>query len=67
MLFEKNHIAIFKSTNIDNASSTDSPPIYIIWDTFKAYIRGIMKSFSVRKKNELDKGFDKVEKAKAKI
>lgn len=37
----KNHIEMFISTNIENTTSTDRPPMDIIWDTFKVYMRGI--------------------------
>lgn len=53
---------MFISTNNENTTSTDRPPMDIIWDTFKVYMRGIIISFSVKKKKELDKEIDRVEK-----
>lgn len=36
-------------------TSKEKLPVHIIWDAFKEYIRGIIISFSARKKAELNK------------
>ena len=45
----KNHMDIFKQTNFSN-KNTDNPEIGIVWDTFKAYIRGVMIGYSAKNK-----------------
>lgn len=40
---------------INVTDSKEKPPVHIIWDAFKAYIRGIIISFSSRKNTELNK------------
>lgn len=43
----------FINTNVNNGQQ-DTPSPDIIWDTFKAYMRGMIISFSSKKKNDLD-------------
>ncbi len=46
---------------INLSTSKDRPPVHIIWDAFKAYVRGFIISFSSRKKAELDKKVKELE------
>ena len=50
----KEHIDIFKQTNF-SMEQIGRPEIGIIWDAFKAYIRGIMIGYSSKKKKETDR------------
>ena len=56
----KNHIEIFIQTNIEVADPEDKPEIGVIWDAFKAYIRGVMIGFASKKKKEYEKELNQV-------
>lgn len=43
----------FINTNVNNGQQ-DTPSPDIIWDMFKAYMKGMIISFSAKKKNDLD-------------
>lgn len=55
------HINEFITISV--TTSKEKPPVHIIWDAFKAYIRGIIISFSSRKRAELDKKVKQLETA----
>lgn len=59
----KNHIHLFIQTNVHKVDPQDRPEIGIIWDVFKAYIRGIML-FAVKRKAALKKEINKLKKHK---
>lgn len=50
----RTHIKEFIITNFDHSDS-DKPAVHVIWDAFKAYIRGVVIGITSRKKRELDK------------
>lgn len=54
------HIDLFLETNVNLGDPKDRPEIHIVWDSFKAYIRGVMIGYSLRKKAELDKKLSKI-------
>lgn len=47
-------------TYVDNGDPQDRPEIGIIWDTFKAYIRGMMLGYVAKKKANLDNEINKL-------
>lgn len=52
------HIKEFVTLNV--TSSLDKPPVHIIWDSFKACIRGVIIASSSGRKKELDKIIKKI-------
>lgn len=58
----KRHIELFIQTNIEEVDPQDRPEIDIIWDTLKAYIRGIMLGYAAKKKADLDNEMNKLTK-----
>ena len=60
LMHVKKHIEIFINTNVHVGDPQDRPETDIIWDAFKAYIRGIMLGYAAKKKSELDKEINKL-------
>lgn len=56
-IFSKN-----KSRNNENITCNEKHSLEFIWVAFKAHMRWIIISFSVKKKQELFKVIDRVEK-----
>lgn len=49
----------FMTTNVIECK--DKPPVHIIWEVFKAYIRGIIVAFSSKKNTELNEKVKQLE------
>lgn len=57
------HIDLFIEANVNSRDSEDRPEIHIVWDSFNAYIRGVMMDGrkEVESDNKLSKVRDEVE------
>lgn len=58
--YVNSHIDLFIETNVKSGDHQDRLGIDIVWDTFKAYLRGVMIGYASKKKVEFDKELDKV-------
>lgn len=55
LTYIKMHIDLFIQTSVNGVDTQDRPEMGIIWDAFKANVRGIMLGFATKKTADLDK------------